>query len=311
MAATRVLVTGAGGQLGQALVAAAPAGVELRAVDRAQLDVTDVNAVGREIRSFAPALVINASAYTAVDRAEQEIEAATRANVDGPANLAAALAAGHGAGSCDFPSDVPSDAQGVVRARLLHVSTDYVFDGSASAPYAPDSPTAPLGVYGRTKLAGETAALAALPGRVVVRTHGCIRLAAQIFSRTMLRLMRERDGVRVVDDQIGTPTWAMGLAQVLWALAGKRARGIFHHSDAGVASWYDFAVAIQEEALTLGLLDRAVPVIPIATADFPTPAARPAFSVLDCTATRALLGDRPAHWRVNLRRMLAEEKYLA
>lgn len=308
MAATRVLVTGAGGQLGQALVAAAPAGVELRAVDRAQLDVTDVNAVGREIRSFAPALVINASAYTAVDRAEQEIEAATRANVDGPANLAAALAAGHGAGSCDFPSDVPSDAQGVVRARLLHVSTDYVFDGSASAPYAPDSPTAPLGVYGRTKLAGETAALAALPGRVmIVRTAWVYSARGRNFLQTMLRLMRERSEVRVVADQVGTPTSTASLAAVCWAL-GLQAQtaGNFHWTDAGVASWYDFAVAIAEEAVAAGLLRSAPVVVPITTRDYPTAARRPAYSVLDSTSTRTTLGLEAVHWRVSLRAVLQE-----
>ncbi len=284
----KALVTGARGQLGRALLAAAPAGVDCAGLDRAALDITDADAVARLITAERPDIVINAAAYTAVDRAEGEPDRAMAVNAAGPGHPAAALA-GHG-------------------GRLVHVSTDFVFDGAAARAWRPGDARNPLSVYGRSKAGGEDAAG---PDALVVRTSWVYAAGGANFVRTMLRLMRERDEVRVVDDQIGTPTWAMGLAQVLWALAGKRARGIFHHSDAGVASWYDFAVAIQEEALTLGLLDRAVPVIPIATADFPTPAARPAFSVLDCTATRALLGDRPAHWRVNLRRMLAEEKYLA
>lgn len=126
----------------------------------------------------------------------------------------------------------------------------------------------------------------------------------------MLRLMREGDEVRVVSDQIGAPTWATGLAETLWALTIKNTRGILHHRDAGVASWYDFALAVQEEALALGLLERQVPVVPISTADYPTTAHRPAFSLLNDAETRAVLDDRPQHWRVNLRRMLEEEKSL-
>ena len=250
----------------------------------------------REIRDFAPALVINASAYTAVDRAEQEDEAAARANVAGPANLAAALAAHTGAGP------------GTRAPRLLHVSTDYVFDGSASTPYAPDSPTAPLGVYGRTKLAGEAAALAALPGRVtIVRTAWVYSARGRNFLQTMLRLMRERGEVRVVADQVGTPTSAVSLAAVAWGLGLRLpTAGTFHWTDAGVASWYDFAVAIAEEALAAGLLQSAPAVRPITTADYPTAARRPAYSVLDCAATRAALGLEAVHWRVSLRAVLRE-----
>jgi dTDP-4-dehydrorhamnose reductase len=298
MAATRVLVTGAGGQLGQALVAAAPGDIELRAVDRSQLDVADADAVRRAIDDFAPALVINASAYTAVDRAEQEPEAATRANVGGPGNLAAALAAGPGA--------IKGVSKGA--GRLLHVSTDYVFDGTASTPYSPDSPTAPLGVYGRTKLAGEASALATLPGRVtIVRTAWVYSASGRNFLQTMLRLMRERGAVRVVSDQVGTPTCTASLAAVIWALGLRdRTAGIFHWTDAGVASWYDFAVAIAEEAFAAGLLRGEPAVEPIATRDYPTPARRPAYSVLDSSATRAALGLDAVHWRASLRTVLQE-----
>jgi dTDP-4-dehydrorhamnose reductase len=179
----------------------------------------------------------------------------------------------------------------------VHVSTDFVFDGKASSPYAPDAPTRPLGVYGATKRDGEIAAGA---DALIVRTAWVYAAAGNNFVRTMLRLMAERDEVRVVADQIGTPTHAASLARAIWALAAAGSTGHYHWTDAGAASWYDFAVAIQEEALALGLLSRAVPIVPIRTVDYPTPAQRPAFSILDKTTTWAITG--PArHWRAELR----------
>ncbi len=157
--------------------------------------------------------------------------------------------------------------------------------------------------YGRTKLEGE---FAAGSDALIVRTAWVYAPTGNNFVLTMLRLMGERPEVRVVADQIGTPTYAPGLASALWTLASKGMTGIYHYTDAGVASWYDFAVAIQEEALALALLDRVVPIIPIATADFPTPAKRPSYSVLDSSATYEALGGPAPHWRVNLRRMLNE-----
>jgi dTDP-4-dehydrorhamnose reductase len=157
------------------------------------------------------------------------------------------------------------------------------------------------------KAAGEDAAG---PDALIVRTAWVYTAGGANFVRTMLRLMATRDSLGVVADQIGSPTWAPSLAATIWGLIDRRATGIFHHCDAGTASWYDFAVAIQEEALALGLLDRAVPIRPIATADYPTPARRPAFSLLDCSATRALLDDGHTHWRTNLRAMLKEEQAL-
>lgn len=280
----KVLVTGAAGQLGQALQRSAPAGVDLVALDRAGLDLADPLAIDRVVAHQQPALIINAAAYTAVDKAESEPVLAYRLNSEAPAALAAA-ATRHG-------------------ARLLHVSTDFVFDGRNPDPYRPDHPTAPLGVYGASKQAGEAAVLAADPGALIVRTAWVYAAHGNNFVKTMLRLMTERPEVRVVADQVGTPTHALSLAHALWALAASQASGPWHFTDAGVASWYDFAVAIQEEALALGLLRQAVPVQPITTADFPTPARRPAYSVLDKTATTALIG-AAAHWRVELRAMLA------
>jgi len=181
-----------------------------------------------------------------------------------------------------------------------------VFDGASGRPYAPDDRPAPLGVYGRTKLAGERAALGLADRAVVVRTAWVYSRHGQNFVRRMLGLMRERDEVRVVSDQVGTPTWAHSLADAIWtAVARPALHGVLHWTDAGVASWYDFAVAIQEEAVALGLLDRAVPVRPITSAEYPTPARRPAHSVLAKEASWAALGRTPPHWRVNLRHMLA------
>ncbi|MBA4048868.1 MAG: dTDP-4-dehydrorhamnose reductase [Sphingomonas sp.] len=278
----KVLVTGASGQLGRALTATAPAASTIEPTDVAELDITDAEAVHRHVAETGPQLIINAAAYTAVDKAESDEAAAHRINADAVGNLARAA--------------------GDIGARLVHVSTDFVFDGRQGTPYAPDAAPNPLSVYGRTKLAGEQAAGDAA---LIVRTAWVYSAQGGNFVRTMLRLMTERDQLRVVADQIGTPTFATGLAEAIWALAGNGAQGIYHHTDSGAASWYDFAVAIQEEALTRGLLTRAVPIEPITTADYPTPAVRPAYSVLDKCATSALIGAAP-HWRVQLRRMLEE-----
>ncbi|KPF77627.1 dTDP-4-dehydrorhamnose reductase [alpha proteobacterium AAP81b] len=274
----RALIAGAAGQLGRALQASAPAGVTVIAPAEADFDITSRDAVAAVVAAAAPDVIFNAAAYTAVDKAEGDAEAAMRINADAVGNLA---------------------ATGV---RLVHVSTDFVFDGSAGRPYAPDAATNPLGVYGATKLAGE---IAAGPEALIVRTAWVYAARGNNFVATMLRLMRERPELRVVADQIGTPTHAAGLARALWALTAADTRGIYHWTDAGACSWYDFAVAIGEEALALELLDKAVPVLPIRTEDYPTPARRPAYSVLDKTATWAITG--PArHWRAELRDCLRE-----
>jgi dTDP-4-dehydrorhamnose reductase len=279
----KVLITGANGQLGRALQATARLGVSIIAASSAELDIGDAAAVDALLSAERPDAIFNAAAYTAVDKAESEEALAMRVNAEGVANLARGAAA--------------------VGARLVHVSTDFVFDGRSGIPYAPEAPTAPLGVYGRTKRQGE---IAAGPDALIVRTAWVYGSQGGNFVRTMLRLMAERDEVRVVADQIGTPTFASSLADALWRLHAAGAKGLFHYTDSGAASWYDFAVAIQEEALAIGLLARAVPVIPIATSDYPTPAARPHYSVLDKSATFALLGGAAPHWRVNLRKMLKD-----
>jgi len=281
----KALVTGASGQLGRALRAAPPEGIELVSFGSEELDITDQVAVMRAVERTTPDVILNAAAYTAVDLAECEEARALAVNCAGVAHLAAAA---HEAG-----------------AKLVHISSDFVFDGHSGRPYLPEDPPAPLGVYGQTKLAGEEAARAN-GDSLIVRTSWVYSAHGSNFVRTMLRLMKERDELRVVTDQMGTPTWATSLAQALWQLVDADARGIVHFSDSGVCSWYDFAVAIHEEAVGAGLLNRIVRIVPIATAEYPTSAKRPYYSVLDKAGTWKILGGPAPHWRKNLRLMLKE-----
>ena len=280
----KILLTGANGQLGREMCRSVPGGIELLAMDRASLDIASP-ALEQQVLDLRPRVIVNAAAYTAVDRAESQPDSAWAANAAAPAALARAARA--------------------LDAHLVHLSTDFVFDGTVSRPIAPDARTGPLGVYGASKLEGEHRVREACPGAVVLRTSWVYSAFGANFVKTMLRLMRERDSLRVVADQVGTPTWACGLAGATWELALGALRGrTLHWTDLGVASWYDFAVAIQEEALARGMLDRAVPVEPIRTEDYPTPARRPAWSVLDKTDTLAVLDAPRRHWRVALRAML-------
>jgi dTDP-4-dehydrorhamnose reductase len=281
----KVLIAGSAGQLGRALQAAAPTGVTVIAPPEVDFDICDPEAVARVFATAAPALVINAAAYTAVDKAETEAAIAQRVNVNAVGLLASA-ARNAGAG-------------------FVHVSTDFIFDGTAHLPYPPDALPNPLGVYGRTKLEGEEAARDLHGNPLIVRTAWVYAAKGANFVQTMLRLMRERSELGVVADQIGTPTHVPTLARTIWTLTQGGHTGTFHATDAGVASWYDFAVAIHEEALALGLLTAPVTVKPIRTADYPTPAQRPAYSVLDKSATWALTGI-PNHWRVELRACLQD-----
>jgi len=286
----KVLITGGGGQVGAALVASAPPGIEVMALDRSGLDLADPAAIQRVVETARPAVVINCAAHTAVDKAETESGLAFAVNAAAPAAFARACRG--------------------VGARLVHVSTDYVFDGRGPRPYLPGDATGPLNVYGESKLAGERAvgAESGLDWRVV-RTAWVYSARGKNFLRTMLRLLAERDEVRVVADQVGSPTSAPTLAGFLWAVA--RADGepaILHYTDAGVASWYDFAVAIHEEARAAALLSSNPRIVPIATEDYPTPARRPAYSVLDARSSLARVAWARPHWRAALREVLRELK---
>ncbi|MDP9115344.1 MAG: dTDP-4-dehydrorhamnose reductase [Acidobacteriota bacterium] len=282
----KVLVLGGGGQVARAVAASAPKNHSVIVKTHKDLDIADERAV-RSALGGEFDWIVNGAAYTAVDRAETESGQARKINETAVGILARAAA---GAG-----------------CRLLHLSTDFVFDGKSNRAYLPTDSTNPLSSYGATKLGGEHQALNQGGDAIVLRTAWVYASTGKNFALTMLRLLRERDEVRVVADQIGTPTWATGIAQAIWGLIDVGAAGgIYHWTDLGIATWYDFATAIQDEALARGLLVRAVPVIPIATDEYPTPAQRPAFSVLDTQATRALVNAPARHWRHNLRMMLNE-----
>lgn len=283
------LVTGAAGQLGQALTATCPDGHRVAPVTRRQCDISDAKAIATLLDDHKPALLINAAAYTAVDRAETERDAAFAANALAPGLLAKACAERS--------------------IRLLHVSTDFVFDGKQSAPYTPDSVPAPQSVYGESKLAGEAAVASAAVDSLILRTGWVYSHVGANFMLTMLRLHRERPTLSVVADQVGTPTSAVSLAEALWAAARRPSlKGIYHWSDAGVCSWYDFAVAIGEEAQALGLLKATAEVLPIPATAYPTPARRPAYSVLDKRKSWNDLELSPVHWREWLRMTLRRLK---
>jgi dTDP-4-dehydrorhamnose reductase len=285
----KVLIAGAAGQVGRALLGSVPSHVELRALTRAQLDITDAAAVRTCLNAFRPELVINAAAYTAVDKAETEQELAIAGNFRGPRHLAQSVRALPG-------------------CRLLHISTDYVFDGRATRAYRPRDLANPLSVYGRSKLLGESVVFEVLGARaIVLRTAWVYAPQGKNFLLTMLRLMHERGAVRVVADQHGTPTAAESIARALWAIAERpQLQGILHWTDAGRASWYDFAVAIANEGRAAGLLSKPVEVTPITTADYPTAAHRPANSVLDTDESSAQLGFKPDPWQANLQATLAD-----
>jgi len=283
----RVLVLGGAGQVARAVAAAVPDVHRVVAKTRSELDICDETEVDRLLESERFDWIVNGAAYTAVDLAEKEPEKAHAIN-DTAVGIVARSAARHA-------------------SRLLHLSTDFVFDGQSNHAYEVADATQPLSVYGHSKLGGERQVQGAGGDAIVLRTAWVYASTGRNFALTMLRLMRERDEVRVVGDQIGAPTWAAGLAGTIWSLIDvDAAAGIYHWSDLGVASWYDFAVAIQEEALARDLLSRAVPVLPISTAAYPTAAQRPAFSVLDTRSTTSAIEFPARHWRHNLRKMLDE-----
>jgi dTDP-4-dehydrorhamnose reductase len=289
----KVLILG-GGQVASAVAAGKPAAHEIVTRARPALDIVDAAAVARVFEEIKPDWVVNAAAYTAVDLAEDQSAQAFAVNDTAVAGLA--RAATH------------------VGCRLLHLSTDFVFDGKSSRAYLPGDATNPLSVYGASKLGGErhvagpgAAAGPSAARGIVLRTSWVYAAAGKNFVLTMLRLMREKPQLAVVCDQIGSPTWASSIGRAIWGLIDAQAApGIYHWTDLGVASWYDFAVAIQDEALARGLLPKAIPIAPISSSQYPARATRPAFSLLDTTATRAAIEVPADHWRHNLRKMLDE-----
>ena len=280
----RWLVTGAGGQLGTHLLQLLD-GADALAVTRAELDITDGDAVDALIRNARPDVVVNAAAYTAVDAAEEAVDAAFAGNERGPRLLAESLAR-HG-------------------GRLVHVSTDYVFAGDAARPYEPDDPTGPRTVYGRSKLAGEQAVRAALPDSHVVRTAWVYGGPSPNFVDTMIKLEQSRDTLDVVDDQIGSPTWVRDLAAALIALGSSATPGgVLHYVNTGQASWCDLA----REVFRLVGADPSR-VRPVSSAQFPRPAPRPAWSVLGTTSWTNRELPAPRSWQAALADALAGQPH--
>lgn len=292
----KVLITGANGQLGYALQKtsrefSAEQSLEVIALTRADMDLSQPQTVSSILDAYIPDAVINAAAYTAVDKAESEHSLAQKINADAVQQMAM---------WCEKN-----------RKTLLHVSTDFVFDGKKSSPYDTDDQTNPTSVYGQTKQQGEVFALSECENTYIVRTGWVYGEHGANFVKTILRLAKEREHLGIVSDQIGTPTYAIHLAQMLWQLVlQKPSQKIWNFSDAGIASWYDFAIAIVNEAEIIGLLDRKPIIKPIASSDYPTPAQRPAFSVLNKKNTWDALSITPVHWQDALIKMLIALKRL-
>ena len=288
----RVLLTGREGQLGQALMAQMPMGVELIATGRAELNLADAEACRQAVLELRPDWVLNAGAYTAVDKAESEPELAHSVNAGAPGAFAAALATTGG--------------------RLLQVSTDFVFNGEQGHPYRPEQALAPLGVYGTSKAEGERRVEAelGLEHSCLLRTSWVYGPVGRNFCLTMLRLHRIKaeagETLGVVADQVGCPTATPGLAAACWQAISLNLGGWHHWSDAGAATWYDFALAIGELGTARGLLERPAKVKSLTTAEYPTPAQRPSYSLLDCTQTRSALGLEGTPWRHALERVLSQ-----
>lgn len=279
----RILITGGSGQVGCCLKAQLQGCAEFSAPDSAVLDISNRDSVWRAVEAFRPDYIINAAAYTAVDKAESDAERAFAVNRDGARHLAEA-----------------AEAAGAV---MLHISTDYVFDGAGGAPYDEAAPTAPQNIYGASKLAGEQAVLAACRRAVVMRTSWVFGAHGQNFVKTMLRLGRERDSLGIVADQYGAPTAAADIAAALITIVRRHTpeqlaerAGIYHYCGSPYASWFEFAETIFAEAAAQGVLAKIPAVKPIATADYPTPAKRPADSRLDCGKIRAVFGIGPCDW---------------
>lgn len=281
----RILIVGGKGMLGRELSAVARArgerrGAEVYDFDVEEIDITAADRVMRTLADLRPRLVINAAAYTDVDGCESHEEAATAVNADGPGNLAAACRA--------------------VGGRLIHVSTDYVFNGSKSSPWLPDDPIAPLNAYGRSKARGDDRIRETLADHAIVRTSWLFGFHGKNFVKTILKLSGEREELRVVTDQVGRPTYARDLADALLAIGRTAARGTFHFCNAGACSWNDFATEIVQ------LAGSKARVLPTTSAEFVRPAARPAYSVLSTESFTEATGITPRPWQQALSECVAE-----
>ncbi len=290
----RVLITGAHGQVGQELMHSAPASWQVSGFGSKELDIRDAQLVLDTVQKLQPQLIINAAAYTAVDKAESDQDCAYAVNHLGAENLAKAAL------SIDCP--------------LLHISTDYVFNGNHSRPYTENDTPAPNSVYGHSKWLGEQAITANCRKHIILRTSWVFGIHGNNFVKTMLRLGQERDALSIVSDQIGGPTSARSIAQTLWQVAqqyqssGDCPWGTYHFSGTPTCSWYNFASEIFAQATTLGLITKAPELNPIKTCDYPTPAQRPAYSVLDNTKISQQFNIAQSDWKSELNFVLRQLK---
>lgn len=283
----KVLLLGSNGQLGWELQRTCPGNIDLVLCDFPKVDFLSSQSIKTCIDNSEPDIIINSAAYTAVDKAETEKDLAFKINHDAVIEIANLCLE--------------------ISIKLIQISTDFVFDGFSYRPYSPEDRPNPLSVYGASKLEGEKAALEILKGQsLIIRTAWLYSSHGTNFVKTMLSLMKQKKELNVIDEQIGTPTWAFGLANAIWLSVQKQLTGIYHWTDAGVASWYDFAVAIQEEALMIGILERTIPVCPVKSNAFLTQAERPFYSVLDKESFWQELNIHPEHWRSQLRKMLKD-----
>ena len=281
-----IVVIGSNGQLAWEIQRLAPDSVCL---GRKDINLFETSLLEKKLSEYKPTAIINASAYTAVDKAEEDSEAAHQLNVTAVENLAK-YSADHG---CHF----------------VHVSTDYVFAGDKGSPYLPYDPVEPQGVYGATKAAGEKYIQALGSNGCVIRTSWVYSEHGNNFVKSMLNLMSSRDNLGIVSDQIGSPTWAKTLAVACLEAANNRYSGVYHWTDLGIASWYDFAKATYDIAKQLEMLQSNVDIRPIRTQDYPTPAARPKYSVLEKHGTQERFKEtKMHHWREQLTKMLLELK---
>ncbi len=281
------VITGAGSQLARCLgLLAAPAGWRARHLTRGELDIADSAQVAQALDETAPDCIINTAAHTAVDRAESEPAQAWRVNAQGVANLA---------GWCRRND-----------ARLIHISTDFVFDGQSAVPYSPGDAEAPLGEYGASKLAGEREMDTLAPGRgAILRASWLYSEFGSNFVKTMLRLMRERDEIAVVNDQLGCPTSAHTLAALIWRIVeGEPGQGLYHWNDGAAMSWFEFAQEIRRQGLAAGLLRRGTPIRAISSAAYPAAAKRPAHSAMDRSRALAEFNLPAGDWRDALNRVV-------
>lgn len=290
----KILLIGCRGQVGHELGKLLSNIGQLTPWSRADLDLTRTEDIAAAIAAQAPNIIVNAAAYTAVDKAEAEPQLAHQINAIAPEQMAKA------ADQCG--------------ATLVHLSTDYVFDGRQNRPYQPTAVTNPLGVYGQSKQAGEQAIQRLTPRHAIVRTAWVYGAHGQgNFVKTMLRLGQSRDEVRVVYDQVGSPSWSHDIARAIAALIPhlhEQTFGTYHYSNSGAVSWYDFAVAIFEEARLLGYPLQLTQVHPITSDQYPTPVERPPYSVLAGEKLAHLIGYTAPHWRTSLRNMLKEHRQL-